>query len=217
MATTGPLQNGVAQIVRRGTRDVIGYSFAEASGGGQMQRWLLFEDPNNAFEIQPPPDAMKAWSLTDWKVNVPGLWKPGSRYVRAQSNAYQHGGTYAGVSWARIPNNSKLPAPTYPPAGDDLQLDPEGGRALDILQDGVRGHAFTIRGLTDASNAEYWLLTERFMPAGLGATAAVTVGAKAARTLQDFVNLANQSWGPGCVFCITGCVNYSGTAAPGTT
>jgi hypothetical protein len=214
MITTGQLDLGTAQIVSRATGEIIGYAFTEASTHGQLQRWLLYRDPQNAFDVQPPPATMAGWTLSDWQTNVPKLWQTGAFYVWAQADMYQYGGSYNGVTWKQIPKASALPTPTYPNVGaGSFQLDP-GGKVLYLLQDQLRGLAYTLGGLRDPSSAEYWMLPAAYKPAGVGGKAGINIGAENAGSLQEFVDLANQSFGTDCRFVITGCINYRGERAP---
>lgn len=211
----GPVIVGASVVLASGGEDVIGYVFAAASAGGQLQRWLLHRDPENALEIRPPPAAMAAWTLDDWLGAVPELWLPGSFYVRAQADVYEHGGVYRGVTWTAIPPAVELPQPTFPPRfGSSLQLDPTGARSLDVAQADARGLAYAIDGLHAEASAEYWLLPAPSQPGGAGAPLIVTPGGPAAASLQAFVDLANQRWSPGGRLAIVGCVNYRGDAPP---
>src|SRR5262245_35517668 len=78
MIVTGPLRLGAAQVYSRDTGELIGYAFAEAHGGGQLQRWVLYRSPQNSFDIRRPPANMESWTVSDWQANVAGLWRPGS-------------------------------------------------------------------------------------------------------------------------------------------
>src|SRR5436190_13123531 len=113
MTITGQLALGASQVVSPATGELIGYAYAEATPTGQLQRWILYNDPRNSFEIRPPITKMVGWSVSDWKANVSNLWRPGSFYVRAKSDVYRHGDTYRGVPWTRIPQASELPAPSF--------------------------------------------------------------------------------------------------------
>ncbi|WP_437819081.1 hypothetical protein [Sorangium sp. So ce1078] len=212
MITTGQLTMGAVQIVSKDSSEVIGHAYTVANGGGQLQRWLLYRNPQNAFDVRPPPASTAGLSLEEWKSKVPGLWRPGSYYVFAQADLYRYGETHDGETWTRIPPASRLPPPSYYPAGP-RQLDPDG-RILDVLQGNFRGLAFSVLGLSNPNSVEYWMLPSAYVPAGGGATARVATGARAASSLQAFVDTANQSWAPGCTFAITGCVNYRGDKPP---
>ncbi|WP_437667288.1 hypothetical protein [Sorangium sp. So ce1182] len=203
----GQLALGAVQIVNAGSDEVIGYAYTVENGLGQLQRWLLHRDPQNEFVVRPPPASMLGWSLADWQAGVKSLWQPGSYYVWAQADLYRHGGTYNGVTWTRLPAASKLPPPTYYPSAP-RQLDPDG-RIIELRQlQRALGLAFAVRGLADASSIEYWLLPEAYEPAGRSVSAAISVGARQAGSLDAFIDVANQSWAPGCTFAITGCVNH---------
>ncbi|KYF94197.1 hypothetical protein BE20_07170 [Sorangium cellulosum] len=186
---------------------MIGYAYTVENGLGQLQRWLLYRDPQNEFVVGPPPASMRDWSLADWQEGVKRLWRPGSYYVWAQADLYRHGGTYHGVTWHRIPAADRLPPPTFYPSAP-RQLDP-GGRIIEVRQSlKVHGLAFSVRGLADASSVEYWLLPEAYQPAGRAAPATISVGARQASSLAAFIDVANQSWASGCTLAITGCVNH---------
>lgn len=215
MTTTGQLDLGLAQITRRNGTEVIGYVYTVPSGKGQLQRWLLFCNPDNSFDIKPPPKDMSSWTLGDFQANVPKLWRPNAYYVWAQADLYRQGQTYNGVTWTQIPPAANLPAPTYPDvSGASFQLDPTGCRVIDISGNALTGMAYTVGGISDTSSVEYWMLPSGFQPAGASASAGVSVGAQSATSLQDFVTTANRSFSAGAAFAITGCVNYTGQRAP---
>ena len=118
------------------------------------------------------------------------------------------------MTWTQIPRAGALPPVRYPEVeGADLQLDPMGGKVLEVFQEGCCGVVFTVGSLMDASNAEYWMLPAGYQPTG-SAASKVAVGTEDAKSLQDFIDVANRSWGPGCALVITGCVNYRGETAP---
>src|SRR4051794_18332192 len=103
MAMTGQLELGVVQVTSSVSGALIGYAFTEALERGQMQRWILYEAPGDAFVITPPPEAMAKWTLADWQANLSSLWKPGSFYVWAQADVYEHGSVHGGEVWTKIP------------------------------------------------------------------------------------------------------------------
>jgi hypothetical protein len=221
----GQLSTGLVQVVAPGTGELLGYAYTVASEGGQLQRWLLYRNPENTFEIVAPPEDKVRWTLEDWQSNVRLLWRPNAYYVWARTDVYEHGGTYNGVRWDRIPD--PLPAPRYPKEGDlgdVFQLDPTGMHPISVLQwsSDLWGMAWTEDGLRDAAvagsgrgrNAEYWLLPAGFKPAGGGGRTSIAVGALRCESLRQFVALANERWVPGAVFAITGCKNYINEVAP---
>jgi hypothetical protein len=213
MKMTGQLQLGAVEVVSLGTDELLGYAYTVESEGGQTQRWLLYRHPENALELRPPPEAMVRWTLGDWQSNVSGLWKPNSFYVWAQSTIHPYE-IETGVVWTKIPPARALPPVRYPDVdGADLQIDPMARKVLHLIQERSRGLVFTVGGLLDASNAEYWMLPAGYQPAGSCASK-VAVGTEDAESLQDFVDVANGSWGPGCMLVITGCINYRGEIAP---
>lgn len=215
MITTGQLALGAAEVVST-TCEPICYVYTVATPTGQLQRWLLHKDPQNAFKIRRPPSHMAGWSLSDWQANVPKEWRKGSIYVRAESVVYRHGETYDGVVWTKIP--ADLPPPIFPKgSGESHQLDPIGSRIIHVMQEDRRGLAFTVRGVHAESNAEYWLLPGAYEPAGGSAEAGIVMGSEEVSDLDQFVRLANQSFQPGSLFIITGCVNYAGDAPPAFT
>ncbi|WP_437303848.1 hypothetical protein [Sorangium sp. So ce388] len=241
MSFIGLLQSGAVQVVNPKNRQVIGYAFSVETERGQLQRWILFEHPHNTLDIEPPPEHMARWSLSDWRSNVAALWRPGSFYVWAQADVYRYGEAREQQKWAKIPPASRLPAPTYPDVGfSDFQLDPTGGRLLEVLQlraGGVvlapnepleaagarlngampleaRGLAFAVNGLLDPASTEYWMLPAAYEPAGKSAAVAIKTGTQKAGSLQEFIDVANQGWSPGSTFVITGCVNYRGDTVP---
>jgi hypothetical protein len=215
--STGPLQPGLVQVASRETGEVVGYAYTVENGAGQLQRWLLYGNPHNSFEVKPPPASMAGWTLAQWQAEVPRLWRPGSFYVWAQADVYQHGGTYHGRTWTQIPAAAALPPETYPPGSKGpFQLDPTGFRVLDVRQATLSGLAYSIGGLEDAASVEYWMLPAGYQPAGGGDRAAgIAGGTEQATSLDDFIGAANQRWGSGCLFVIVGCVNHHGTAPPG--
>jgi hypothetical protein len=220
--SNGQLSIGLVQVVAPGTGELLGYAYTEACEGGQLQRWLLYRDPRNAFEITAPPAGKAGWTLADWQANVPELWRPGAFYVWARTMVYEHGKTYGSVKWDRIP--TPLPKPEYPAQGEYFQLDPTGMHVINVLQwaTDLWGMAFTVDGLRDAAaattgrgrNVEYWLLPAGFQPAGGAQRTSIAVGTLGADSLDRFVTLANQRWAPGAVFAITGCHNYFNDVPP---
>ncbi|WP_437570128.1 hypothetical protein [Sorangium sp. So ce542] len=239
MPTTGQLQLGLTEVYAPGTNTVIGYAFTEQSGAGQLQRWILFDDPENALEVRKPSaqSPITATTLGEWRDQVGRLvrqrWQPDWRYVWAQADVYSHGGTSgsdaATWTWTQIPPASRMPMPTYPDVDADCaQLDPDC-KALEIVQNAIRGLVYTSPALasarasaSSASTVEYWLLLDEYAPAGglkpttVGAAGGrhVTLTDDPALALQKFIDLANASWKPGCAFVITGCVNHTGQFAP---
>jgi hypothetical protein len=214
MTTTGQLDLGVAQVTRRGTGEEIGYVYTVEHGNGQLQRWLLLQDPQSSFDVRPAPATMKGMSLSDWQAEVAKYWKTGAVYVRAQADVYRYGEGTDGA-WTEIPPADDLPLPTFPQMpGASFQLDYTRYSALNVIQGSSYGLAYSINGVSDNSNAEYWMLPAGFQPAGEGAVAAVVPGSVPASSLQQFVDEANKTFGPGCLFVITGCVNYKGATAP---
>jgi hypothetical protein len=218
MTMTGPLQLGVVQVTSSATGALIGYAFSEALPRGQMQRWILYQDPADAFTIAPPPATMAGWTLADWQNNLEGLWKPGSFYVWAQADVYEHGGVYAGATWTTIPAADSLPKARFPLVpGVNFQFVPPTSQTVLELASGAAqpiGLAYTLNGLHDSTNREYWMLPAGSQPAGGSSRTQVRVGTAAAPTLQSYVDLANHQWGPGSVLVIVGCVNYNGPSAP---
>lgn len=214
METTGLLKLGLVRAVARGTGELIGHAFTIENGRGQLQRWLLYRSPQNDFEIHPPPADKAYWTLSDFQANVHELWRPGAHYVWAQADVYQHGGTYDGLTWTRIPPEGSLPDPTYPPLPGELQLDPTPNNVLQVLQETATGLAYSIGGLGDAASVEYWLLSSGFQPAGGASSAAITPGTGSVGSLQSFLDSANELWGEGARLVITGCVNYTGEQPP---
>ena len=108
-----------------------------------------------------------------------------------------------------------LPKPQYPPDLDaDSQLDPTGWSCLIGSCSKSPVIAFTLGGLVDTSNAEYWMLSASFGAKEGEDRLVVTPGGMVAGSLQEFVDTANAAWGPGCTFAIVGCVNYRGERAP---
>ncbi|WP_438035770.1 hypothetical protein [Sorangium sp. So ce204] len=209
----GQLELGAVQIVSAGSEEVIGYAFTVGQGLGQLQRWLLYRDPQNEFTVRAPPASMAGWSLVDWQAGVKDLWRPGSCYVWAQADLYGYGKTYQGIGWSRIPSVANLPPPTFYPS-PPRQLDP-GGRIIEVRQQqAALGLAFVVRGLADESSVEYWMLPAAYKPAGRAAPATISAGALEASSLEAFVDVARQSWAPGCTFAITGCVNHHQKTPP---
>ncbi|WP_437627890.1 hypothetical protein [Sorangium sp. So ce1151] len=221
MTILGQRQNGVARIVKPGTGKEIGFAFTVEDGkGGQTERWMLYEDPQNELEIVPPSQDMARWKLSDWQTHVNGAlrnkWNAGSIYVWAQSNVYLPGHTYDGVTWGnKIPPAASLPKPVFPPEGAaHMQLD---FRTLvtRIHQDTLRGLAFTVGRLSDPSSVEYWALSPQ-PAAKTNASAATSIrtGSIEAKSLDKFIEVANESWTLNSRFVITGCVNYRNANGP---
>lgn len=214
MTITGLLTLGAAEVVDSKTQELLGYVFTVAQGKGQLQRWLLFRNPKNQFEIRPPSESMAQWSLDDWQKHVVDSWKPNAYYVWAQADVYEYGKTYGDLTWNHIPQADRLPEPSFPDRpGSNFQLDYLDGRLLDVLQEDHRGRAYVVRGISHESSIEYWALPARYQPAGM-ARAEVTVGNETAASLDGFVEQCQSSWGPGSTFVITGCLNYHGAQAP---
>lgn len=219
----GQLATGLVQVVAPGTGELLGYVHTEAIEGGQIQRWLLYRNPQNTFDLVTPPEDKARWSLTDWQANVRLLWRPDTFYVWAQTTVYEYGHTYNGVAWDKIP--SKLPEPSYPKTiGDVFQLDPTGMHPISVLQwaTNVWGMAWAEDGLCDAAvtpsgrakNREYWLLPAGFQPAGGAGRTSISVGSLRCESLNQFVALSNERWSPGSIFAITGCANYFNDVPP---
>lgn len=214
MTTSGLLALGAAEIVDRKTQELLGYVYSVAHGQGQLQRWLLFQNPKNEFEIRTPSETMARWTLEEWQKHVPELWRANAYYVWAQADVYEYGGTYAGLTWKQIPTAGNLPEASFPDLpGADFQLDYMDGRLIELLQGDDRGFAYVVRGLSDESSIEYWLLPARFEPAGKARTA-VSMGNDNAGSLDGFVERCQSSWSSEATFIITGCLNYTGKAAP---
>jgi hypothetical protein len=215
---TGQLELGVVQVTSSATGALIGYAFSEALPHGQMQRWILYEDPANAFTIAPPPATMASWTLADWQKNLASLWKPGSFYVWAQADVYEHGKAYGDAPWTKIPAVDSLPHARFPLVpGKSFQVFPSPNQnVLELASDDAQptGLVYTLDGLHDNFNREYWMLPAGSQPAGGSRRAHVRVGTAAAPTLQSYVDLANHQWVPGSVLVIIGCVNYKGPTAP---
>ena len=165
MTIMGQLQPGVVKIVKPGTDSVIGYAFTiEDGNGGQLQRWLLHENPNNEFEIKPAP-SMASFTLSDWQAKVRAEpWTANSIYVWAQADVYVNDGT--ATSWNKIPAASELPDANFPPCEDNLQTEYRVGGALKIQQNGCEGLLFTIGNMSGRSSVEYWMLPSSYEAAG---------------------------------------------------
>lgn len=214
MTTTGLLALGAADVIDPNTRELLGHVYTIAHGRGQLQRWLLFANPKNELEIGPPSEKMATWTLEDWQAQVENLWRPNAYYVLAQADVYEYGRTYDGTTWRQIPAAKDLPEPSFPERmGSNFQLDYMEGRLIEILQNEERGKAYVVRGLAQESSIEYWLLPARYEPAGR-ARMAMTLGRTTASNLSAFVDSCQPSWQPGATLLITGCLNYSGEAAP---
>lgn len=214
MTITGLLTLGAVEVVDSKTQELLGYAYTVAQGKGQLQRWLLFRNPKNQFEIRSPSESMARWSLEDWRRHVADSWRPNAYYVWAQANVYEYGVTYDGVTWNHIPPVNDLPQPSFPDRpGSSYQLDYLDGKLLDVLQEDGRGRAYVVRGLDDESSIEYWSLPLGYQSAGI-ARVEVAVGHEAAASLDHFVQLCQTSWGPGSKFVMTGCLNYHATATP---
>jgi len=226
----GQLSTGLVQVVAPGTGEVLGYAYTVPNGGGQLQRWLLYRNPQNTFDVVAPPAEMARWTLADWKANVPSLWRPDAYYVWAQADTYEYGRTYRHeydgghyeTQWDQIP--ADLPAANYPSEGSRYQLDPTGWNVINVLQwaSNLWGMAWAEDGLRDAAaaptgrarNREYWFLPAGFQPAGGDRRTSVAVGTLEAGSLDRFVDLARQRWAPGAVLTITGCCNYFNAEPP---
>lgn len=214
MNTNGLLRLGISEIVSRSTGKPIGYAFAEPNGKGIFERWLLFTNPRNDFEVRPAPDSMASWTLDDWQDNVSSLWQPGSYYVWAQADVYEYGATYGAVTWNQIPSSAKLPAPTFPNRSSaTYQLDWIDGRLPTVRQGDVCGYAFVMDGLDRGSSVEYWFLPAAYVSTGASTSIDPTAG-QHAPSIDAFVELANHNWQPGARLSITGCINYHGAAPP---
>lgn len=217
---TGQLATGLVEVTDPSGTEVLGYAYSVPEGRGQLQRWLLFRDPVNRFDLRAPPAELGSWSLEDWQSRAPALWRPGSFYVWAQTDIYEYGQTYGERRWDQIP--TPLPPPTYPPQGSSFQLDPTGWTVINVNQwsTSLWGIAYTVQGLRDATatgkarNAEYWLLPRGFEPAGGANRTSISVGTLAADSLERFTAQANGLWAPGAVLAITGCKSHYGDVAP---
>jgi len=217
---TGQLSNGLVEVTGPGGTEILGYAYTVPEGRGQLQRWLLFRDPVNQFELRAPPVEMARWSLEEWQSHVASMWRPGSFYVWAQTDIYEYDRIYLERRWDQIPLT--LPPPTYPTQGSSFQLDPTGYHVINVNQwsTNLWGIAYTVQGLCDATatgkawNAEYWLLPSGFEPAGGTNRTSISVGTLPADSLERFVMQANTLWAPGAVFAITGCKSHFGQVAP---
>lgn len=211
---SGLLMLGAAEVFDSKTQELLGYVFTVAHGQGQLQRWLLFRNPNNQFEIRPPSESMAQWSLEDWQKHVIATWRPNGFYVWAQADVYKYGGNYDGVTWTRLPSADDLPKPSFPDRpGSNFQLDFLDGKLIDVRQEDGRGHAYVVRGLENESSIEYWALSPRYKAAASTRTE-IAVGNEAAASLEGFVKHCQGSWSPGSTFVITGCLNHHGAAVP---
>jgi hypothetical protein len=211
---SGLLKLGAAEVIDSKTGDRVGYVYTTAHGKGQTQRWLLYQNPQNYFEIRPPPDGMATWTLEMWQSRVPGLWQPNAYYVWAQADVYEYGQTYDDVLWTRIPLVDELPKPTFLEIpGTNYQLDYLNGKLIDLRQPDARGYAYVVRGLVEESSIEYWLLPEHYQPGGSIRTTVAT-GNATASSLEEFVAHCQPRWLPGTAFVITGCLNYHNVDAP---
>ncbi|XXX78721.1 hypothetical protein WMF30_08085 [Sorangium sp. So ce134] len=226
MTILAQLQPGIVRVVKsvNGQEKEIGYAFTvETGNGGQLQRWLLYEDPKNEFEIRPASNKMDGWTtLQHWQTFVNNTlrpkWSADSIYIWAQSNVYLPGGTYNGVVWGNgIPLASLLPPPTYHAVyGTNVQTDHTAPFAIEIRQVGIQksvlcGLTFTAGSLANPSSVEYWVLSPSYQAAGAPDANSVTsikTGTGFADTLDDFIALANQSWTSNSRFVITGCINF---------
>jgi len=209
---TGPLETGVTRIVDPTTQDELGYVYTEISGAGQLQRWMLYRNPQNSLETQAAPPSMSNFTLADWQQFVTQNWQPDYFYIRAQTTVYLQGQTYDGVTWTHIPPS--LPSPVYPSGFSDYQLD-FTLVALEVFRDKWRGRVYAEGIITEPSSKEYWSLPSGFLPAGKTAQLRVGAGEGSTPTRDAFIALANETFGPGSAFVITGCVNYQGAAPPG--
>lgn len=214
MTTTGLLALGAAEIIDSNTQEILGYVYTVPSDQGQLQRWLLFRNPHNSFEIRSPSREMAHWTLEDWQKHVSQLWRPHGYYVWAQADVYEYGGTYGGVKWTHLPTAENLPEASFPEQpGRNFQLDYMDGKIIELLQGDDRGHAYVVRGLAEESSIEYWALPARFQAAGTAHTA-VSLGRDSVGSLEGFVERCQSTWSGGSTFIITGCLNYTGEVAP---
>jgi hypothetical protein len=214
MTISGLLMLGAAEVVDSTTQELLGYAYTIEHGEGQVQRWLLFRNPKNNFTIRPPSNEMARWSLEDWQNHVATSWQPNYFYVVAQADVYEHGKTYNNVTWTNIPAADALPKANFPDLpGASYQLDYLEGKFIDVRQDDFRGRAYVVRGLTNESSIEYWVLPAHFKAAGNVATS-ISVGEGDASSLERFVTDSQSVWVPGATFVITGCLNYQNSAPP---
>jgi hypothetical protein len=210
---TGPLQPGVARIVNPETKEELGFVFTEANEGGQIQRWLLYQDPQNSLETTPAPAPMVGFDLAAWQAFVITHWSPGNIYVRAQANVYFQGQTYGGVIWNQIPARPQLPMPVFPGSPNMFQVD-FSVQGIEIIQDRWHGRVFAEGRVDEPTSIEYWSLPTGYQAAGLTAQIRIRATPEAVPTLDVFIELANQNFGPGSAFVITGCANYQGDVPP---
>lgn len=214
MNISGLLALGTSEVVDAKTHELLGYAFAHAHGKGQLQRWILFRNPKNQFEIRPPSETMIQWSLEDWQKHVVDLWRPNAYYVRAQADVYEYGETYNDVTWKNLPTGENLPKPSFPDIpGSSFQLDYLDGRLLEVKQEDRVGLAYVVRGLDSESSIEYWVLPARYKPAGPNITT-ISVGNTEAAALDQFVAQCQSAWTSGATLVVTGCLNYNGETPP---
>lgn len=183
---TGPVGSGVIRVIA-GTRTVLGYAHTapRSDGPGQLQRWLLYADPLNDFEVEEEAE-MGSLELGTWRERVStteangGLWRSGSYYIKACVDLYRHGESRAGHDWTTIPSPPP-PSPPFPEPCDvsagGRQVDPGGGKILQRRpgQRVFEGHVFSTASVNASESTEHWYLPDGFEPAGsAGLTTSIT-------------------------------------------
>ncbi|MEZ4302745.1 MAG: hypothetical protein R3B70_47925, partial [Polyangiaceae bacterium] len=171
---TGPVSVGVVGV-ESAAGDPLGHCHVVSrDGGGQVERWLLYEDPLNDFRLVPSRE-MASMTLEEWTraATTPrsqgGWWEAGAYYIKASADVYFHGEDKASHDWRTIP----YPPPD--PSGvsvastlDPDQVDPGGGKVSQLLDDGslFEGHVFSTASVEAPQSIEYWYLPQGFVEAG---------------------------------------------------
>lgn len=224
---TGPLAHGAVELTDGS--EVVGHAFTEPSGGGQLQRWLLYRWLGNRFTIGASARGA-AWDLAEWQRLVgitgpEGLWRRDSYYIWAQTDVYDHGAEYptqyGPMRWDTLPGNA--PEPTYPRDArfnPPKQLDGGGkitqGPAYEGFVYAVDGGRLKSGGPMTRSK-EYWLLPEGYRPAGSASAppTAIAPDGRYEHTAHFLEVMRGEGrWQAGGVFITTGCVNYTGHGPP---
>ncbi len=221
IAPTGPFDPGVLKLTTSTGAD-LGLARIEAVSDGQIERWMLFANPMDDFQIH-SAGQRDAWDTATWNAHVKAQWDQGkvAYYVRARSRMYTYEDWRRGIPFplpdAPNPLDARgkgisLSAPTrqIDDGAQITQLRKLCGYVASVKLDGTTPSA----SLEEPISVELWMTSPDFVAAG-EAQGPVTllephpVFEQGQITPKAFVELAQGHWAPGATFTITGCANFT--------